>query len=78
MKLTLEPTATIQNVDGVPCRIWEGVSDAGNRAVPVKAWVRMVQPQTHDEAALAAFGAELQALPEPSKTLVVTDLRFIL
>jgi hypothetical protein len=74
MKLTLEPTANIQNVDGVPCRIWEGVTDAGT---PVKAWVRMVQPQTHDEAALAVFDAELQALPQPQKTVIVTDLRFV-
>jgi hypothetical protein len=75
MKLTLEPTATIQNVDGVPCRIWEGATDAGT---PVKAWIRTVQPQTHDKAALAVFDAELQALPEPRKTVLVTDLRFIL
>ena len=75
MKLILSPTATIQSVDGVPHRIWEGTTDKG---VPVKAWVRMVQPQTHDEAALADFDRQLKALPEPQKTVVITDLRFVL
>jgi hypothetical protein len=58
----------------VPCRIWEGVTDKGT---PVKAWLRTVQPQTHDEAALAVFDAELKALPQPQKTVVITDLRFV-
>jgi hypothetical protein len=57
MKLTIEPTGTIEKIDGVPCRLWEGVTDQG---VPVKAWVRTVQPQTHDPEALAAFESELE------------------
>lgn len=75
MKLTLEPTALIQSVDGVPHRVWKGATDTGT---PVEAWVRCVQPQTHDPHQLAAFDRELKALPEPRRTAIVTDLRFIL
>jgi hypothetical protein len=74
MKLTLEPTGNIENVDGMPCRIWEGVTDTGT---PVKAWIRTVQPQTHDEAALAVFEAELQRLPQPVTTVIAIDRRFV-
>jgi hypothetical protein len=56
MKLTIESTGTIEDVDGIPCRVWEGTSDHG---VPVKAWIRTVSPQTHDPEALAAFEREL-------------------
>ena len=74
MKLQLESTDTIQEIDGVPHRIWAGVTDSG---VPVKAAVRFVQPQTHDARQLAAFERELQELPKPRSSVVITDLRFI-
>jgi hypothetical protein len=63
VKLTLEPTDKIQNVDGIPCRIWKGIDDAGT---PLLAWVRFVQPQTHDPARLKAFEQKLQELPTPA------------
>ena len=75
MKLTLEPTELVQIVDGVPHRVWKGTSDAGT---PVEAWVRCVQPQTHDEAQLVAFDRELMALPAPRRQPFGVDLRFIL
>jgi hypothetical protein len=74
MKLTISPTTVIELIEGVPCRRWEGVSDAGT---PVHAWVRMLQPQTHDEAALAAFERELKALPPVERQLVFFDHRFV-
>lgn len=75
MKLTLEPTDRIQTVDGVPHRIWQGTTDQGT---PVLAYVRAVSAQTHDEAALAVFDRELQALPAPRRELVSFDMRFVL
>lgn len=72
MKLELEPTPTIQNVDGVPHRIWTGKTDKG---VPVKVGIRYVQPQTHDAAQLADFEAELQELPQPRQGAI--DIRFL-
>ena len=72
MKLTLTPTATIETIEGVPCRRWEGTTDQGT---PVHVWVRMLSPQTHDEAALAVFDRELKALPQMQRQLVSFDYR---
>ena len=74
MKLTLEPTAEFELVDGVACRVWTGTSDGG---VPVKAWISCVSPQTHEEGAQASFGAALRELPPPARDPVCFDVRFI-
>lgn len=72
MKLTLEPTPQIQNVDGAPARIWKGFTDQG---VEVLAWIRTVQPQTHDAEKLAAFERELQELKFAYSAI---DIRFVI
>jgi hypothetical protein len=72
MKLALTPTATIQMIDGIECRVWEGADEYGT---PVKVWIRMVSPQTHDENRLALFDAALAALPEPQMAAI--DMRFV-
>ena len=74
MKLTIEPTSIIETIEGVPCRRWEGVTDAGT---PVHVWVRMLSPQTHDPSALEAFDRELQALPQMERQLVSFDYRMV-
>lgn len=74
MKLTIEPTNRIETVEGAPCRLWEGVTDRGT---PVHVWVRMLSPQTHDEAALKAFDEELTALPKVERQLVSFDFRMV-
>lgn len=73
MKLTITPTAEFATVNGAPCRIWTGTDDAGTE---IRAWIAVVQPQTHDEGLLAAFEAELRALPQP-RTAVSVDMRFV-
>ena len=75
MKLTLEPTDRLQTIDGQPHRIWTGTTDTGT---PVHAYIRMVSPQTHDPAQIAAFDRELVALPQPRRELVSFDLRMVL
>jgi hypothetical protein len=75
MQLTLTPTDRIEHVDGSPHRVWTGITD---KNVPIEAWIRVVQPQTHDAEALADFDRELQALPKPRRTAVIADMRFIL
>jgi hypothetical protein len=74
MRLIIEPTATIETVEGQPCRRWEGETDQGT---PVHVWVRMLSPQTHDDAALAVFDRELKALPPVERQLVSFDFRFV-
>jgi hypothetical protein len=72
MKLTLEPTATIDTIGRtISARIWEGHTDTG---VPVKAWIAVVQPQTDDEALLAAFAQRLKEVPA-SRELTSFDIR---
>lgn len=72
MRLTIEPTAQCMRIDGVPYREWNGEDERG---VPVKVWVGVVQPQTHDPALLEAFERELMALPELEPTAI--DFRFL-
>ena len=45
--------------------------------VEVLAFIRCVQPQTHDEAELAVFHRELKALPPVRKELVSFDYRMV-
>lgn len=73
MKITLQPTGDFERVEGTPCRVWTGETDAG---VPIKAWVAIVQPQTHDEAQLAAFEATLKEMPY-RRELVSFDHRMV-
>lgn len=72
MKLTIEPTAEVNSLEGKPCRVWTGTDENGT---PVKAWIRTVQPQTHDVDRLASFDRELSSLP-PMRPASI-DFRFI-
>lgn len=60
MELKIKPTEIIEMIEGQECRRWEGVTDQGT---PVRAWIKMVQPQTHDKRALEVFDADLKELP---------------
>lgn len=74
MKLTLEATDRFETINGQPHRIWKGSNEAGT---PVLAYIRAVSPQTHDETLIAAFDAELKALPAPRRELVSFDMRIL-
>lgn len=70
MKLTLEPTDRMETFEGALCRVWKGSTESG---VEVVAFVRCVQPQTHDESKLAVFDKELKALLPVRRELVSFD-----
>ncbi|NWG24565.1 MAG: hypothetical protein HXY30_09185 [Pseudorhodoplanes sp.] len=74
MKITLEATGTVERVQGTPCRKWIGATDAGTK---VHAWIAIVQPQTHDAAALAAFERELSEV-KLERQLVSIDHRLVI
>lgn len=74
MKIELEPTSTIESVNGQRARVWQGKTDKG---VPVKAWIATVSPQTHDEQVNAEFTAELQAVKSEYRS-VGMDLRLFI
>ena len=74
MKITLEATDTIDTVQGkVQARIWEGQTESG---VPIKAWIAVVQPQTHDADKLAQFDRELKEVPA-TRVPVSFDMRML-
>jgi hypothetical protein len=70
MKLTITPTAEITVIGGVPCRVWEGVTEAGVRC---KLFIhRLAVAADQDDA---EFQRELLEQLPPA-TLV--DLRYVL
>lgn len=74
MKLTLENTAFITEVNGVPARIWLGTTDKG---IEVHALITRVA--VHNSQDQADFERELQEQPAPvSADATVWPLRMIL
>lgn len=74
IEITIQPTGDIQDVNGVPHRIWKGTTAEG---VPVHAFITMVSPQTHDQAVNERFARELRAI-QPERRLVSFDWRLAL
>lgn len=54
MKLTITATDQITHIEGVPCRLWEGVSEDG---VPCKVFVHRVA--VHNDHDSSRFEKEL-------------------
>ena len=75
MEITLRATGQVDTIGGrIQARIWEGTTESG---VPVRAWIAVIQPQTHDEAQLATFDAELKSVPY-ERRLASFDMRLVL
>lgn len=75
MKITIEATGTVDTIAGtVQARMWAGKTESG---VPVQAWIAVIQPQTHDEAALKEFERELKEVAA-KRSLVSCDIRMII
>lgn len=58
--MTLESTAEIVELDGIPCRVWQG---ATGRGVPVTAFIPRVAVQRDRDG--SEFEAELIETAEP-------------
>lgn len=65
MKITITPTPEIVAVDGVPCRRWEGLTEAGR---PVEVFVHGIG--THDPEAQRELDAALSSVPVPAISLL--------
>ena len=70
MKITIESTTQICELDGVKCRVWEGETEHG---VKLHAFIPRVAAK--DDQDLTQFEAELKEHKAPT---VVTPLRMIL
>lgn len=77
MRITLENTDKFVTVDGVPARIWEGLSDNG---VPVICFVTRVAVQegVHDPEVYRRFETELQEVRPASAAAQAFNPRLIL
>jgi len=73
MKITVESTTKIVELDGVPCRIWEGQTASGVR---VHCFIPRIAAK--DDQDLSQFEAELQETIAPSEAVAVYPLRLIL
>ena len=73
MKITLENTTRIVTVNGVPARIWEGMTASGVR---VHAFITRIAVASTDDT--TQFEAELQESRAPSPEARAIPLRMIL
>lgn len=73
MKVTLESTSKIVQLNGVPARIWEGTTESG---IPVHAFItRIAAPAAAD---VSEFERELREQKAPNAETQAWPLRMIL
>ena len=74
MRITIESTSKIVELNGVPARIWEGETESG---IPVHCYVTRIAapPEGVD---LTEFEKELQEHKAPSPEVEAIPLRMIL
>jgi hypothetical protein len=73
MKITIENTNKIVELNGIPARVWEGKTESG---ITVHAFItRIAAPETAD---LEQFARELQACKAPSADVEAYPLRLAL
>ncbi len=76
MKMTLENTSKIVELNGVPARIWEGRTESG---ITVVAFVtRVATGEGQPPHIYAEFERELQATRPPSAEVAAIPARLIL
>ncbi|MFA9478536.1 hypothetical protein ACERK3_09530 [Phycisphaerales bacterium AB-hyl4] len=73
MKVQLESTEKIVNINGVPARIWEGHTESG---IAVHAYVTRIA--VHKDADASEFERELQEHRPPSVDVAGIPARLIL
>lgn len=73
MKITIENTSKIVELNGVPARVWEGHTDSG---IPVHAYITRIAARADGD--LSQFEQELQETKAPSPDVQAIPLRLIL
>jgi hypothetical protein len=73
LKLIIENTTQITEVNGVPCRMWQGVTESG---IQVQCLITRVA--VHNSRDCSQFEAELQETRPPSVETLAFPLRMIL
>lgn len=75
MKITIENTEKVVELNGISARIWEGETESG---IPVICYVTRISPQTDEEGVNTRFASELLACRPPSAAVEAIPLRLIL
>ena len=76
MKMTVTSTGKIVEFNGLPARVWEGVTERG---VPVLAFVtRVAVPESVGPQELAVFELELAEQTPPSPAVEAWPARMVL
>lgn len=75
MKIEIESTGKIVELDGVPARVWEGKTKSG---IPVHCFVTRISPQTNDDKDIKEFENELKEQRPPSLEIAAYPFRLIL
>ena len=73
MKITVESTTRIVNVNGMDCRVWEGVTERG---ISIQALIPRIATLGNQD--LSQFVAELQETRPPSAEAEAFPNRMIL
>ena len=73
MKITLESTSKLVELNGVPARIWEGTTESG---IPVHAFITRLAVDKGERT--EEFERELQEHAAPSPEIAAYPLRLIL
>jgi hypothetical protein len=73
MKITVESTTKVVDINGVPARIWEGQTDSG---IPVHCFITRVG--VADDQDCTQFERELKECKPPSFGVEAIPLRMII
>ena len=73
MKIEIESTEKIVELNGVPARIWEGKTTSG---IPVHCFITRISPQSNDN--IEQFEMELKEQRSPSAGVMSYPLRMVL
>lgn len=76
MRVQIESTTKIVELNGVPARIWEGITDSG---IKVHCYVtRIAHAENEPPEVVERFKSELQETRQPSKEIEAIPLRMII
>lgn len=76
MKITIEPSSKLVELDGVLTRVWEGTTDSG---VPVHCFIARVAPSIEkDDPRQEEFAKALKEQRAPSAAITGYPARLIL
>lgn len=73
MKIVLESTTKIVELNGVPARVWEGYTESG---IPVHAFITRIAVHKNEDR--QQFEAELQECKVPSADVASIPFRLII